>query len=552
MIKNENYLSGIIKSVCASLLLIIFYLGIIKPFSILEPPILKAQDLFFKIRSQIVKLPPILDQIVLIVIDDESIEKLNQKWPFQRKVFADLLDHITKANPRVIAFDFVFSGKSDPVDDFLLSRALESAGQTVLASFVDTNGNYILPYQEFLSAAKAVGIINKVQDRDLGVRRASIIYPDARGQSVGLPWEFEIAKIVNGWRENDLTVTNQRIKADGFTIPLYDKKILINYRFDSRQVHSIPFWKLAHNQNITSTFSGKIVLVATTSKVLHDFYHTPLGLLPGVVINLNLLVNILSNDFLRQLPLAVPVLSLFLFSFGGIYLSLQFGVLAAFLIFAGASCLFLFLAFLSFFNNYLFDYFTPLLFGWLCFIAVSFYRYFFTLLENIQLRMKVALDPLTGLYNRRFLETNINQALEQSDRYELSVLMVDIDNFKIINDTYGHQFGDDVIKNVSFAIKEELRVDDTAVRYGGEEFCVILPKTSKKEGAQIGERIRKRIEEHKFSYVNQVSHFTVSIGVAASKTDQLSASRSLIRAADRALYHAKKTGKNRVSLYQND
>lgn len=538
MIKKGYSFNIIIKSACVSLLLVILYLAVIKPLGVLETPILRAQDLFFKIRSQMVKPPSVLDQIVLIVIDDESIEKLNQKWPFQRKVFADLLNRISQVNPRVTAFDFVFSGKSDPVDDFLLSRALENAGPTVLASFVDTNGNYILPYHEFLSAATSVGIINKVQDRDLGVRRANTIYVDTKGQNVGRPWELEIAKIAYDMNEN--------------VIPTSNKKVLINYQFDFKQVHSIPFWKLARNGISASEFSAKIVLIATTSKVLHDFYHTPLGLLPGVVINLNLLVNILSNDFLRPLPLLVPALCLLLLSFGGIYLSLEFGVLTSLLIFFGASLLFLVFSFILFLNNYLFDYFTPLLFGWLSFIALSFYRYFFTLLENIQLRTKVALDPLTGLYNRRFLETNINQALEQGDHYELSILMIDIDNFKKINDTYGHQFGDDVIKNVSFSIKEELRAGDTAVRYGGEEFCVILPKTHKNEGAEIGERIRKKIEEHKFSYVNQMAQFTVSVGVAATKTDQLMASRSLIRAADRALYHAKKTGKNKVSLYHND
>ena len=547
---QEKSLKGFLQSAVISLFLAVFYLGVLKPFNVLEVPNLKAQDLFFRIRNQLTSPPQVLDQIELIIIDDESIEKSNQKWPFKRKIFADLVNDLSEANPRVIAFDFVFSGKSDPVDDFLLSSSFEKARKVILASFVDTNGNYILPYQELLSQATAVGIINKIQDRDLTVRRANLIYPDAEGQIVGLPWELEIAKIARGFRENELNVSSQGIQVGGLKIPFYkNKKALVNYRFDFAEIKPVRFWGLSKNQDLRSKFSGKIVLIGTTSKVLHDFYHTPLGLLPGVVINLNFLANILSNDFIKPLPSAFITLCLFLFSFAGIYLGLQSGVLTAFLTFGGLSFLFLLLSFGLFLKNYLSDYFTPLLFGWFSFVAVSFYRYFFTLLENIQLRTKVALDPLTGLYNRRFLESNINQVLEKNR--ELSVLMIDIDNFKIINDTYGHQFGDDVIKNISFAIKEELREGDTAVRYGGEEFCVILPKTTKLEAADLGEKIRTSVSARKFSYVNQVAHFTVSIGVASSKSDQLMASRSLIRAADQALYDAKKTGKNKVALFQN-
>ena len=536
---NKIQSKTLFRSILAGVCLAIFYLAILKPTGALAIPNLKAQDLFFKIRKNILKPPAILDQIALIIIDDESIEKLNQKWPFQRKVFAELIQDVAKANPRVLASDFVFSGKSDPVDDFLLASAIEQAGSVVLASFVDTNGNYILPHNEFLSQAAGVGIINKIQDQDLTVRRANMGYLDADGKTAGLPWEVEIARIASGVRE----------------VNFHKPKIRINYRFDFKKIKPIQFWKLKGQNtraDLESQFEGKIVLIGTTSKILHDFYHTPLGLMPGVVINMNLLASILSQDFLKPLPLLVPAFFLFLLSFFGIYLSLQLSVLPAFLIYVSGSLLFLLFSFVLFLNNFLSDYFTPLLFGWLGFITVSFYRYFFTLLENIQLRTKVSIDPLTGLYNRRFLEPGINTALERSGEIGISVLMIDIDNFKAINDTYGHPFGDDVLKNVSFIIKEQLRANDIAVRYGGEEFCIVLSKTGKDEAVQIGERMCQEIAKRKFSYVNQVARFTVSVGVASSAADKLPASRSLIRAADRALYHAKKTGKNRVSSYQND
>lgn len=548
-IQSKALLRSVLIGVCAG----IFYLALLRPLDVLEIPNLKAQDLLFKIRNFIIKPPAILEQIILIIIDDESIEKLNQKWPFQRKVFAELIEELSKSNPRILAFDFVFSGKSDPVDDFLLASAIENTGSVILASFVDSNGNYILPYHELLAHAAGTGVINKIQDRDLTVRRANMVYQNEQGKIISLPWELEIARAASGLSEHEAQVTEHKIQVGHLQVPLHEgKKARINYRFDVEDVKPIRFRELNRFQDLSGRIAGKIVLIGTNSKVLHDFYHTPLGLLPGVVINMNLLANILSQDFIKPLSPVVPAFFLFLFSFLGIYLSLQLSVLPAFLIFMSGSLLFLLLSFVLFSNNFLSDYFTPLLFGWLGFIAVSFYRYFFTLLENIQLRTKVSLDPLTGLYNRRFLEPGINAALEKSEDIGISVLMVDIDNFKSINDKYGHPFGDDVLKNVSFAIKEQLRAGDIAVRYGGEEFCIVLPKTGKDEAVQIGERICKEIAKRKFSYVNKVTYFTVSVGVASSKADQLPASRSLIRAADRALYHAKKTGKNKVSLYQND
>jgi diguanylate cyclase (GGDEF)-like protein len=230
---------------------------------------------------------------------------------------------------------------------------------------------------------------------------------------------------------------------------------------------------------------------------------------------------------------------------------------------ATAGCaVFLFLLFLK---NYLSAYLSPLLGGWAAFLLITFYRYFFTFLENVGLRQKVITDPLTGLYNRRILEFKIDEELARmiggkaasktNLPDELSVLMIDIDDFKKINDTYGHQFGDDALKNVTFSIQERIHPPQFASRFGGEEFCVVLPGAGKEEARQIAERIRESVACRKLSYVSQIAGIgseaalTVSVGVASSQEDGLSSSRALVRAADRALYHAKQTGKNKVCLY---
>jgi diguanylate cyclase (GGDEF)-like protein len=160
----------------------------------------------------------------------------------------------------------------------------------------------------------------------------------------------------------------------------------------------------------------------------------------------------------------------------------------------------------------------------------------------------------------RFLELTIDQELaklaagvkkRKTDPFdELTVLMIDVDHFKRINDTYGHPFGDEVLKCLGETLKESTRQEDVVVRYGGEEFCVVLAHTGKEEALRIAEKIRKAVEQRKLRYVDQEIRFTISVGVASAREDHLSASRRLIQAADIALYNAKWGGRNLVYSYK--
>jgi len=564
---GRNHLSSLLKSALIGLFVSAFYLGILHPFSLLEIPKLKTQDLFFAVRHLFVQPRSVLKDIVLITADDESIEKIHERWPFKRRIYAELLNRISAANPRLIGLDFIFSGKGEPSDDFLLSQAIQESGKVILASFVDAKRNYVLPLEEFRTKAQASGVVNKLLDPDLHVRRAGLFYRDKEGKTVSWPWEVEILISFLGLERGKFELThdgvffNSRTNKTNFFVPVYDHKgMMINYRFNLNDIDRIPLWKALEAKDLSDRLRGKIVLAGATSKILHDDYHTPLGLMSGIVVNTNLLANLLAKDFLKKIPLFLNVSFVFLFVFLASYLGLEGNVLRSLILLSLATGVFFGGFFALFANNYLGDCFSPFLGGWLSFLSIAFYRYFHIFLENVQLKGKVVTDPLTGLYNRRVLESRIDTELEKLTNakrerktdplFDLSVLMVDIDNFKKINDTYGHQFGDDVLKNISFSIKENTRKDDLVARFGGEEFCVILPHTNKEEASQIAEKIRASVQAKKFNYVNQVATFTVSIGVASAKTDHLLASRTLIRAADTALYEAKRTGKNKVSLYQ--
>lgn len=157
-------------------------------------------------------------------------------------------------------------------------------------------------------------------------------------------------------------------------------------------------------------------------------------------------------------------------------------------------------------------------------------------------------DGLTGLYNHRTFYTLLAEELARSQRSNrpVSLLMLDIDHFKHVNDTYGHQAGDAILRGLSELLGQQLRAIDRVCRYGGEEIAVILPEIDPDTASSIAERLRTSVETHLFE-VNTTIHITVSIGVASSPTDGDSVD-TLVAAADAALYVAKRSGRNRVSI----
>jgi len=157
-------------------------------------------------------------------------------------------------------------------------------------------------------------------------------------------------------------------------------------------------------------------------------------------------------------------------------------------------------------------------------------------------------DVLTGLYNRRRFHDVLSTEYERAKRYAVpfSLVMLDIDYFKKVNDTYGHSVGDAVLREVATILKNSIREIDTAARYGGEEFVVVLPNTERKNAQIFAERIRQAIERHAFSGVNK--NITVSIGIGGMPDAKVEDEDKLIRCADFALYRAKQSGRNRTVM----
>ena len=170
-----------------------------------------------------------------------------------------------------------------------------------------------------------------------------------------------------------------------------------------------------------------------------------------------------------------------------------------------------------------------------------------------QFQLMSITDPLTGLHNRRYLEARLAEELSRSKRYNypLSFMMIDIDDFKLYNDRNGHQAGDRALEITAQCLHAALRKVDVASRYGGEEFSILLPQTTLEEAGVIADRIRRKIMVTRFPHGKSqpLAAVTVSIGLSSFSTS-LDSAEAIVRAADRALYHAKSHGKNRAYAYQ--
>jgi diguanylate cyclase (GGDEF)-like protein len=172
-----------------------------------------------------------------------------------------------------------------------------------------------------------------------------------------------------------------------------------------------------------------------------------------------------------------------------------------------------------------------------------------TILEQFSLERRVSRDHLTGAYSRDFFDTNIDTLIEKTQKSNrfLGVILFDIDHFKRVNDTFGHNVGDTVLKHLAVTVKYSIRDEDMLIRWGGEEFLLLAETESNENLRRMAEHIRQRVEHEPFA---SVKHITCSFGTAIYRADE--PIEATIKRADEALYKAKNGGRNRVVQREDD
>ena len=531
----------------------LLFTGLLSFVRVAVPPIrdidIKGRDFFFRLNSKLSPSPPEAANILMVNLDDETLRRLQARWPYPRSVYAEALARLVPYSPRVIGFDLIFSGDDFTAEsDLTFSEALKTAGNVVIASHQGLGGE-IGPSPLIRESAWHVGIVDKPRDRDRIIRRVFLAFPN--GNKLSPSWELSLFQKAFPSSKTDKLLTK--------------RDVVVNYRLGFNEFPQISFWRLLEGSILDKEIRNKIVLFGLTAEVFHDIHTTPLGSMPGLGVNANVLLMLMNNSFFTFVPGWV-VKALTFFSLWFVLLvALSSSFVVALLIVLLLICLDFGASFFLFSQQILMDLW--LVAGGMIFMLVGafIFREGQLFFENLRLREEAARDPLTGFYNRRFLILKLKSELKRlalkhswsKGRLEVSVVMLDLDNFKLVNDSFGHAEGDRVLATMAEAIRSSVRRGELICRYGGDEFCVILPDISIHDAARFAEKIRKLIENNPdlaYRTAGNVAtiRVTASIGVASVAGAKATDPDKLLKAADRALYRAKSAGRNQVCVFDPD
>lgn len=535
------------------------------------------------------------DNIVIVAIDDASYEYILDnygEWPLTRDVYAKLVDYLEAQHPQSVAFDLMFvkSMKSLPQADLALVNSFKkydnlytamnfdnqpedlripptlpkklavnlknNGGKVDFTAQTYTNCRSILP--AILDATSNVGMINVSRAED-GILRRMPVFLSYQGKfypQLGLKVGLNYLKNKDNTVDNNFVIDGNYLKLGNRKIYLDDNgNAILNWYGSAGTYEYIPLYKLIKiaKGEIKNEydFNNKIVYFGTTASSLFDIKTVPVSrIYPGVEVQATYVNNIIDNNFIKKMSKPVTVVA-------GVILALLTGLIimnisSAFV--SSLTSLSLYVLYvlgaywsMKYFNLWV-DIVYPMLLALTAFISAYIVKYFITS-RDFEHQYKLATtDGLTELYNHRYFQEQMKLNVENSKRYgnEFSMIILDIDFFKKFNDTYGHQSGDAVLRQVAQTLKRSVRATDIACRYGGEEMSIILPNTGKNVAHSTAEKICERVSSNKFKLQGdkEVS-VTISLGVSTYPQDGQTPSE-LIEAADKRLYNAKNNGRNQV------
>ena len=331
---------------------------------------------------------------------------------------------------------------------------------------------------------------------------------------------------------------------------------ILNWYGPTASYEHIPIYRLikivnGELKNEGYDFKDKIVYFGTTASSLFDIKTVPVSrIYPGVEVQATYVNNLIDNNFIRKADKRFTVAA-------GVLLAVLTGIIvmkvaSAFVASLASLSVYLIYVLSAYyamkFGNIWIELVYPLILAIVAFISALVVKYFIKSRDFEQQYRLATTDGLTELYNHRYFQEQMKRQIENSKRYEteFSMIILDIDFFKKFNDTFGHQAGDAVLRQVAQTLKRNVRATDIVCRYGGEEMSIILPNTGKDVAHSTAEKICERVSDKKFKLANdRETSVTISLGVATFPYDGQTASE-IIDAADKRLYNAKNNGRNQV------
>ena len=537
--------------------------------------------------------------IVILAIDDASLETLWEKygeWPLPRNIYADVINYIEAENPQAIIFDLMFikSVRTSENIDKYLSETMNKYSNIYTAMNFDnqpsdiripadlperisvniqnnsdisfeknkfTNCRTILP--DLLNGKVNIGMVNVLRNSD-GIIRAIAPLIEYKNQYYPyLSFKAGMDYLAPN-QENKVTIDkDSKMNIAYAKIPMTkDGEVILNWYGPSGTHTVIPLYKVIREMDKKSSssiskfdFKDKIVLVGTTAMSLHDSKSVPVqeGVYPGVEVHATLFNNMLDNNFINKTEgLTNILIELVVIALVGGIVMLSTSTIFAFMSTILFSIAYLFVAYYVMEIYYIW---IPVVLPILCILVaftLSILAKYLMKSRDFEYQYKLAtIDGLTELYNHRYFQDTLKRQIDIAQRYEqhVSLIIADIDFFKKFNDTYGHQAGDAVLRQVAQTLKKNSRVTDYVCRYGGEEMSIILPNTASEEALMLANRICKAVAEKPFHLTPvDTAPVTISIGVS-TYPDNAQTPQDLIEWADKGLYYAKEHGRNQVGRY---
>jgi len=539
----------------ASIIFLSANIGVLKQLK------LAALDFCFNLRGPL----PAKPNIIIIEVTDDDITKVG-RWPWDRTWHAAMTQSLKGLGAKYVYFDVIFSEPSSPEKDKVFEDSMKASGDVYLPFAFQSDSSDIneafLPLKEFNSVIKGSGAINIYPDSDGIFRRIPLIFKAKDGKiyphialQMALDYSKQKIKEINS---RYIVVSNN---GDTVKIPLIEKNTFLINWLDKWQntfkhysyLDVLAKYKAYLDKQIPDkdirNFKDSICLVAVTAIGLYDIKPIPLQPeYPGIGISATTINNLISRTFIHTPPEWLSILLLFLLTLLPGFLIFGEKPLKENLVIILIAVSFIAICFFFFEFGLYIDMAVPLFGLFMNTVIVGIYNFVRISVERQNFFKMAVTDGLTGLYNIRYFKMLIDTEimLSQPDpSKKFAIAMSDVDHFKHFNDTYGHQVGDIVLKEVANALKTSVRTSDVVSRYGGEEMIVLLRGATLKDALLIGEKLRKSIENAVVKDEKATYKVTASFGV--STYHQGDTVDSIIKRADDGLYKSKEAGRNKVS-----
>ena len=530
--------------------------------------------------------------IVIVAIDDATYEYILDtygEWPLPRDTYANIINYLEKQSPKSIVFDLMFvkSLKSKNQADEALISAFKKYNNIFTSMNLDNQSadlrtppdlpeemsinienkskidfhqltfkNCRLILEGILNATPNIGIINVSRSDDGILRKMPLVvkykdkfYPQL-ALRVGLNYLGENQNSFEIDKHSNFILGNRKIYLDD------DGSAILNWYGPAGTYTYIPMYQLikavkGEKTEMDYNFTNKIVYFGTTAASLFDIKTVPAGkIYPGVEVQATYVNNIIDNNFIRKVNKGYTIaLSILLALLIASVVTRVSSAFAASMMSLSTYLIYILIAYYAMkFENLWLELVYPLIFSIGAFTVAYIVKYLIKSRDFEQQYILATTDGLTELYNHRYFQEQIRMQVEQAKRYSsnFSLIIIDIDFFKKFNDTFGHQSGDAVLRQVAQTLKKNVRVTDIVCRYGGEEMSIILPNTGKDEAFSTAQKICERVASKKFKLTgDKETHVTISLGVATFPFDGDTAP-AIIESADKKLYTAKNSGRNQV------